>query len=100
MEEEKDDEMEEEIGGGAISKEDETNEEVSTLWAALQAVELVQGDLQDYLNVDDQVVVGGTLTLAEIAAEISRPEADRTNMDRLMIILKLCFINNISLLVT
>lgn len=55
----------------AMMREVEGDDELNNLWAELQGMELAEGTLDEYLAVDDQLAIGGTLTLAEIAADVS-----------------------------
>lgn len=57
-------------------------DELNIHWVELQALNLVEGTLNDYLTVDDELATGGTRSLAEIAAdvltkEVEEPEAER-----------------------
>lgn len=52
------------------------------MWAELEAMEVVEGGLNDYLAVDDQLAVGGTRTLAEIAADVSTAEVEDLEAER------------------
>lgn len=57
-------------------------DELNIYWVELQALNLVEGTLNDYLTVDDELATGGTRSLAEIAAdvltkEVEEPEAER-----------------------
>uniref|UniRef100_A0A915D8W6 DDE-1 domain-containing protein n=1 Tax=Ditylenchus dipsaci TaxID=166011 RepID=A0A915D8W6_9BILA len=57
-------------------------DEMKSLWADLQAMELVDGEFDDYLAVDDQLAIGGTLSLADIVAGVSRTEIEGSDSSR------------------
>ena len=57
-------------------------DELNTLWAGLQAMELVGGTLDEYLAVNDQLATGGTSTLAEIAADVLTATVEKPEVDR------------------
>lgn len=42
----------------------------------MQTLKLVEGTMYDYLTADDQLAIGGVLTLAEIAEDISTTEVE------------------------
>jgi hypothetical protein len=57
-------------------------DELNILWCKLQRLELMEGSLNEYLAVDDELAVGGTRTLAEIAADVKTTEVDETEAER------------------
>jgi hypothetical protein len=75
------DELMAELDKKVQGSEVEQNDELNALWTELQRMDLAVGTLEDYLRVDNQLAVGGTLTLAEMAAdvltEVEEPEAER-----------------------
>ncbi|KAL7079554.1 hypothetical protein ACQ4LE_001427 [Meloidogyne hapla] len=50
-----------------INEEDEINNELNSLWTEYNEKEAMEGDLAEYLAVDQDVVIGGDLTFTEIA---------------------------------
>uniref|UniRef100_A0A915EID3 DDE-1 domain-containing protein n=1 Tax=Ditylenchus dipsaci TaxID=166011 RepID=A0A915EID3_9BILA len=60
----------------------EEDEELNTLWAELQQMNLAEGTLQEYLGVDDQLTTGGSRSLAEIAEEVSNVNVEEPEGER------------------
>lgn len=46
---------------------DEANEELDELWKEMKRLDVVEGELDEYLTVDDDLPTGGPFTLAEIS---------------------------------
>jgi hypothetical protein len=55
------------------------DEELNNLWETLQEKGEVEGDLGDYLEVDQELVTGGALTTDEIVAICSRNDDEEIN---------------------
>lgn len=55
--------------------------EMDRLWAELQANNDVEGNLAEYLAVDQQLETGGTLSLAEIAEDVSSKAVESAEVD-------------------
>jgi hypothetical protein len=50
--------------------------EMDRIWAELRVNNEVEGNLAEYLAVDEQLETGGTLSLAEIAEDVSSMEVE------------------------
>ena len=71
---------------GNHPEEDDAIDELITLWAELQGLALAEGNLVEYIAVDDQLATSGSFSLEEIAANVltatvNEPDEARYNLD-------------------
>jgi hypothetical protein len=71
--------IDDELGNILEPEVEGQDEELHNLWETLQENGKVEGELADYLDMDQDLVTGGALTADEIVAICSRNEDDEVN---------------------